>query len=129
MTIWAMTLTTLAGLMGAAGVAAGAAAAHLAGSGPLETAGTYLILHAAAALAIARGQPQDKTFLASASLLIAGAVLFAGDIALRALAGLRLFPMAAPLGGLLLIAGWLTLALAGLRHLATASGGANDRER
>jgi CheY-like chemotaxis protein len=39
-------------------------------------------------------------------------VLFCGDFALRALAGRALFPMAAPAGGILLIAGWLAAATA-----------------
>jgi uncharacterized membrane protein YgdD (TMEM256/DUF423 family) len=49
--------------------------------------------------------------LALAAWLL-GAALFAGDIALRAYVGHRLFPMAAPSGGLLLIIGWLALAAA-----------------
>jgi uncharacterized membrane protein YgdD (TMEM256/DUF423 family) len=40
--------------------------------------------------------------------------LFSADIALRAFAGYRLFPMAAPAGGTLLIIAWLAVALAGL---------------
>jgi uncharacterized membrane protein YgdD (TMEM256/DUF423 family) len=43
-----------------------------------------------------------------------GALLFSGDIALRAFAGHRLFPMAAPSGGALLIGGWALLAIAAL---------------
>jgi uncharacterized membrane protein YgdD (TMEM256/DUF423 family) len=41
---------------------------------------------------------------------VLGATLFSGDIALRALAGHRLFAMAAPSGGMILIAAWLALA-------------------
>jgi uncharacterized membrane protein YgdD (TMEM256/DUF423 family) len=41
-----------------------------------------------------------------------GATLFSGDIALRAFFGHRLFPMAAPAGGMLLIVSWLVFALA-----------------
>jgi uncharacterized membrane protein YgdD (TMEM256/DUF423 family) len=40
---------------------------------------------------------------------VLGAVLFSGDIALRALAGERLFAMAAPTGGLILIGAWVAL--------------------
>ena len=46
------------------------------------------------------------------SLLLLGATVFAGDIALRAFSGNRLFPMAAPIGGSTMILGWLTVALA-----------------
>jgi uncharacterized membrane protein YgdD (TMEM256/DUF423 family) len=43
-----------------------------------------------------------------------GPLLFSGDIALRALVGQRLFPMAAASGGPLLIGGWALLAIAAL---------------
>ena len=45
---------------------------------------------------------------------VLGSVLFSGDIALRALADHRLFPMAAPSGVILLIGGWGLLAIAAL---------------
>jgi uncharacterized membrane protein YgdD (TMEM256/DUF423 family) len=45
---------------------------------------------------------------------IIGGALFAGDVTARAWLGTRLFPMAAPTGGVILIAGWLVLALAAL---------------
>jgi uncharacterized membrane protein YgdD (TMEM256/DUF423 family) len=43
-----------------------------------------------------------------------GAALFAADVAARAYLGHRLFPMAAPAGGIVMIAGWLLVALAAL---------------
>ncbi|MGA7955870.1 MAG: DUF423 domain-containing protein [Xanthobacteraceae bacterium] len=45
---------------------------------------------------------------------VLGAVLFSGDIALRAFTAHRLFPFAAPSGGFILIAAWLGLAGAAL---------------
>ncbi len=45
---------------------------------------------------------------------VLGSTLFAGDLALRAFAGRRLFAMAAPSGGAVLIAAWLLLAAAAL---------------
>jgi hypothetical protein len=39
---------------------------------------------------------------------------FAGDVFARAFIGHRLFPMAAPTGGAILIAAWLALAIAAL---------------
>ena len=50
--------------------------------------------------------------IAAAFGLVIGAALFAGDLTLRQYAGHGLFPMAAPTGGSLLIASWLTLAVA-----------------
>ena len=88
-----------AGLAGAAGVALGAAAAHRVDDPGLATAAQMLVLHAAAVL------------------LIGGALLFAGDIALRGFTGNRLFPMAAPIGGSTMIGGWVVLAIAALAGL------------
>jgi uncharacterized membrane protein YgdD (TMEM256/DUF423 family) len=45
---------------------------------------------------------------------VLGSALFAGDIALRAFVGHRLFPMAAPTGGGVLILAWLALAVAAI---------------
>ena len=42
---------------------------------------------------------------------VLGAALFSGDIALRAFTGHRLFAMAAPTGGTILIIAWLALAV------------------
>jgi uncharacterized membrane protein YgdD (TMEM256/DUF423 family) len=53
-------------------------------------------------------------FLGAAGLFLAGSVLFGGDLSVRALAGARLFPMAAPIGGTLLIFGWALVTLAAL---------------
>ncbi|HZS64129.1 MAG TPA: hypothetical protein VFA53_06495 [Xanthobacteraceae bacterium] len=40
--------------------------------------------------------------------------MFSADVALRAFVGHRLFPMAAPAGGIILLAGWLIVAAAAL---------------
>ncbi len=118
---WAMALVIATGLMGAAGVAAGAAGAHSGGGGNLQTASLYLLVHAAAAAAIALNIWRSMLFLASASLLAGGATLFAGDLSLRTLAGAPLFPMAAPGGGMIMIAGWLLLAISGAVHIGQKS--------
>jgi uncharacterized membrane protein YgdD (TMEM256/DUF423 family) len=43
--------------------------------------------------------------------LAVGALLFAGDLAARHFLDTRLFPMAAPAGGMAMIAGWLLVAI------------------
>jgi uncharacterized membrane protein YgdD (TMEM256/DUF423 family) len=107
-------LIALAGLMGAAGVALAAAAAHAAPAAKLDVAGFMLLFHAAAVLAAVglghQGLLARTAALAAAGGLAIGAALFAGDLALRAFAATRLFPMAAPSGGMILIASWLALA-------------------
>jgi uncharacterized membrane protein YgdD (TMEM256/DUF423 family) len=109
-------LIALAGLMGAAGVVLLAAGAHAAPGAGLDSAGQMLLFHAAAVIAAAAAVTQGLLFrplaLAAAIGLILGAVLFSGDIAMRAFAGHRLFPMAAPTGGFVLIASWVGVAAA-----------------
>ncbi len=50
----------------------------------------------------------------AAGALLVGLALFSGDLAMRALMGQPLFPMAAPTGGVVLMAGWLLAAVAAL---------------
>lgn len=114
MDIWTRILLLLAGLLGAAGVAGAAVAAHVAGGSVLETAAYFLILHAAAlaglvtlALNLARGAVVLRI---GASALALGAILFSGDLASRALLEARLLGGSAPFGGSLMIAGWLVVA-------------------
>jgi uncharacterized membrane protein YgdD (TMEM256/DUF423 family) len=110
-------VAAIAGLLGAAGVAAAAAGAHLGGGQLLETAATFLMIHSAAVLGmVALGQRTTRRSAAglilAAVLLIAGMVLFCGDFAMRALTGRAPFSMAAPSGGILLIAGWVVAGIA-----------------
>ncbi len=118
--IWAAALVLIGSLMGTAGVAAGAMAAHQTGGGLLETASHYLLFHAAPVLAIGLNSYNRKICMTAASLLAFGAVLFSGDLALRALANLKPLAMAAPIGGLILILGWLSLATAGILDIVKA---------
>ena len=109
-------LIALAGVMGAAGVVLLAAGAHAAPGAGLDSAGQMLLFHAAAVIAAAAALQSGLLFrplaLAAAIGLVLGAVLFSGDIAMRAFAGHRLFPYAAPTGGFVLIASWLGVAVA-----------------
>jgi uncharacterized membrane protein YgdD (TMEM256/DUF423 family) len=112
------TLLMLAGLMGAAGVVLAAASAHGTPGSGLDSAGYMLLFHAAAILGGAAVIHQGLTSRPIGSIalcgFVLGAALFAGDVAARAYLGHRLFPMAAPTGGMILIASWLGLALAAL---------------
>jgi uncharacterized membrane protein YgdD (TMEM256/DUF423 family) len=118
-------LIVLAGLMGASGIALAAAAAHVAPGAGLDSAASMLLFHAAAVLGGAALMQQSVLWRPLALLVLAawvvGAALFSGDIALRAFAGHRLFAMAAPSGGIVLIIAWLVLAAAAI--------GASLRER
>ncbi len=109
-------LGALACLAGLLGVAASAAGAHIPGADSLKTAAQFLLFHAPAILALvglgAAGLVRPVLARLAAGLVAAGLCLFSGDLALRALAGHALFPMAAPTGGFALMGGWLMGAVA-----------------
>lgn len=113
-------IALFAGLVGAAGVALAAVAAHRVNDPALATAAPLLVMHASAALAIvalAGRCTRPMAWTIAALLLLAGAALFAGDMTLRAFTGNRLFPFAAPTGGSAMIAGWLMVALSSLLEM------------
>jgi uncharacterized membrane protein YgdD (TMEM256/DUF423 family) len=118
------TLLVLAALMGACGVALAAAAAHAAPGAGLDSAAYFLLFHAVAVLASAalvhHGLLWRPIALIAMAGFVVGGVLFAGDVSMRAFAGHRLFPMAAPAGGTLLILGWLVLAAAAIAAVGRA---------
>ncbi|HTR13664.1 MAG TPA: DUF423 domain-containing protein [Roseiarcus sp.] len=120
-------LATLAAILGAAGVALAAAAAHENGGDLGRTASLFLIMHAAAALAVAAHaghRSANGAFLVCGFLMEFGAALFAADLAARAFAGARLFPFAAPIGGSTTIVSWIALAVAFAAAWAASPGGA-----
>ena len=108
-------LVILDGVMGADGVILAAASAHLPDASRLASASSMLLFHAAAVLAAAalieRGVAHLQIGLVAAFGFVIGAALFAGDLTLRQYVGHGLFMMAAPTGGMLLILGWVTLAV------------------
>jgi len=97
------------GLCGASGVALSAVAAH-AGGANLSTAASFLLFHAPALLALGLFGGALAMRLGGLSLLL-GLALFCGDLVSRVYLGTRLFPYSAPLGGTILIAGWLIVAI------------------
>ncbi|RWM26837.1 DUF423 domain-containing protein [Mesorhizobium sp.] len=105
-------LVLVGGLVGAAGVALSAAAAHRGGAFT-GTAASFLLMHAPVFLAIGLIGGNRSLRIASLVLLV-GLLLFSGDLLARDFLGSRLFPMSAPIGGTLLIAGWLAIAVSAL---------------
>ncbi|THD46998.1 MAG: DUF423 domain-containing protein [Bradyrhizobium sp.] len=96
--------------MGAAGVALAAAGQHTAGGDFARTGAIFLILHAAALLATSAHNLTRCLALAGFALA-AGAILFAADLSARAFFDVRLFPFAVAIGGAVMIAGWIALAI------------------
>jgi uncharacterized membrane protein YgdD (TMEM256/DUF423 family) len=102
-------------LVGALGVALGAFGAHglksiLVANEALstwQTASQYHLLHAVVLLCLSwRKNPPPAAFW----LLAAGLTLFSGSLYVLALTGIRALGAVTPVGGLLLILGWLLLA-------------------
>jgi uncharacterized membrane protein YgdD (TMEM256/DUF423 family) len=108
----------LSGLMGGAGVVLAAVGAHGKPGAGLDNAAHMLLFHATAVLAamalIDAGRLWRPVAIVVLGGWIVGAALFAGDVAMRAFAGIRLFPMAAPTGGTILILSWLALCVAAI---------------
>jgi uncharacterized membrane protein YgdD (TMEM256/DUF423 family) len=119
-------LLVLAGLMGAAGMVLAAAAAHAAPGAALDSAAYMLLFHAVAVIAgvalLQHGLLWRPLSLLVLAAWVLGAALFGGDLAMRAFAGHRLFPYAAPSGGTILIAAWLAFAGAAICALVRKSG-------
>jgi len=113
---WPHALVLLAALTGAAGVSEAAYAAHGSPDPLLQTSSHFLLVHAAAVIAIAAfagSAPfKSRPILLADSLLLFGTILFCGDLSARAMLGTKLFPFAAPIGGTSMILGWLGLAAA-----------------
>jgi uncharacterized membrane protein YgdD (TMEM256/DUF423 family) len=110
-TIASRLLLVAAGVCGALGVAAAAAASH-GGDDNLGIAANFLLLHAPVLIGLSL-MAWNRIAVAAGVVLLIGLVLFAGDLAARSQLGSALFPLAAPLGGGGLIVGWLLVSLAG----------------
>jgi uncharacterized membrane protein YgdD (TMEM256/DUF423 family) len=109
----------IGGIAGSLGVALAAIGSHLPGGELLLTASQMLLFHAPAFLALAclRGAGPRIVVPASVFCLAAGLLFFCGDLSLRTLLGERAFPMAAPIGGGLMILGWTGVATLGILRL------------
>jgi uncharacterized membrane protein YgdD (TMEM256/DUF423 family) len=114
------TLILAAGaILAALGVALGAFGAHALRDsldpvrlGWWNTAVQWHMWHAVALVAISAAPIDERT---PALLIGLGTLIFAGSLYVMALSGLRWLGAVTPIGGLLLIAGWLLLAWGALR--------------
>jgi uncharacterized membrane protein YgdD (TMEM256/DUF423 family) len=115
----------LASLFGALGVAFGAFGTHALrerfAEGTLDTFETgvrYQFYHALALFGVALGVgrwPGSPLPLAAGWLFVAGVIVFSGSLYGLALTGNRRLGAIAPIGGVMLILGWLCLMLAVLQ--------------
>lgn len=108
-------MLAIAAFSAAVAIAAGAFGAHGVTGEPAEwlrTGAFYQLVHAVAVAAmtgriVARGP---------SILLIAGSALFAGTLYAMAFGGPRMLGMITPIGGVLMIAGWIWLGLRPFRR-------------
>lgn len=103
-----MLLVLLAALSGAMAVGAGAFGAHAAQGEAaewLKTGGHYQLIHAVAALVAVQMSARGAGWC-----FVAGGAIFAGSLYLMALGLPRWLGAITPIGGVLLIVGWLWLA-------------------
>jgi len=121
-----------AGCLGVAAVALGAFGAHALRESLLQrqtlnlwqTAVLYHLVHTVALLALAGGKLDSagrlpRLIAAAAGCWIGGIVLFSGSLYGLALGGPRLLGPLTPVGGLLLLAGWVLVIIGGWRSRAT----------
>lgn len=100
----------VSGLTGLSGVALAAAASHGGDTHFLGNASTMCLAHAPVLLALYIGHGAFRTATLAALVLGLGTIVFAGDLVARHYLGERLFPFAAPMGGSLMMFGWLLIA-------------------
>ena len=127
----AKTWLVLGASLGALGVAAGTFGVHYlpkyleaAGASAVlaerqqwwETGVRYQMYHALALLAVAWVADRKKSLLPSLAgmAIFAGTLIFSGCLYALGLTGVRVIGAIVPIGGVLFIAGWIMLAVAGL---------------
>ncbi|MCB9532162.1 MAG: DUF423 domain-containing protein [Myxococcales bacterium] len=115
----------IAGLLGAAAVIAGAFGAHAlrdhvtpARLASWETAVRYQMYHAVALLVLASGRRAPRSGVAGLWML--GTLLFSGSLYLLVATDTPSLGAVTPFGGVALIAGWLVVAVDGLRSVDDA---------
>jgi uncharacterized membrane protein YgdD (TMEM256/DUF423 family) len=82
-----------------------------------ELATSYMFFHGLALIlaGFASARHEDIFIVVSGWLFIGGTVLFQGNLYLISLTGLRVASFLTPVGGLLLLAGWLSFAISALK--------------
>ncbi|MET3924793.1 DUF423 domain-containing protein [Devosia sp. 2618] len=100
-----------AGLAGAVGVMAAAAGSHSGESRNLSAIAMICLAHGPVLLALALAG-RGRVLQVAAGLIALGTLVFAGDLGIREWLGHGAFPGAAPIGGVGMIGGWLTIIVA-----------------
>jgi len=104
----------LAGILGAGGVVAAAAASHTSDDRVLGAIALVALTQAPAALVFGLAAPTGRLLRAGATAIGAGACLFCATLAANHLLDIGLLPMLTPVGGGATALGWVAVAVAGL---------------
>lgn len=104
----------MAGVIGASGIGLAAAANHLDDPRSFSAAATVCLANAPALIGLYAVRGTLRFAPLAALIIVVGVTLFTGDLLLRHFLGERIFPMAAPTGGIAMILGWLVIAVSAL---------------
>jgi uncharacterized membrane protein YgdD (TMEM256/DUF423 family) len=116
----------LAGVFGASAIGAGAFGAHLMKGkfsldllDTFEVAVRYQMYHALALLILAGllAVSSSSALHAAGLFFIGGTIIFSGSLYILVLSGIKAWGAVTPVGGVLLILGWLSLITAALRSV------------
>lgn len=125
-------LAIVAAVLGMLGVVLGAFGAHGLKTvvtaerlGTWNTAVSYQMYHAPVLLlaAVANARLASRLLSAAAGCLLAGVLIFSGTLYLLVWFDLPVLGMITPVGGTLLILGWMLLAIVLARHWSRVAGG------
>jgi len=103
-----------AGLAGAAGIAAAAASSHGGESRNLSAIAMVCLAHGPALLALGLYGVSARLLQAAALLLGLGTLVFSADLMVREMTGAGVLALAAPVGGMLMMLGWLAVIVAAI---------------
>lgn len=102
-----------AGFFGAGGTIAAAGASHTDDARLLGALALIALAHAGVFLAFALSSTTGRLLRSGALIIGTGVGLFSVDLIFRHFFEHALFPMSAPIGGALIIAGWTLISIAG----------------
>lgn len=80
-----------------------------------ETGARYHLMHAAVLLAVGLVPFYNGWSQASGWFFTLGILIFSGSLYILALSGVRIWGAVTPIGGLMLLAGWASLAMAAIK--------------
>ena len=109
----------LGGLWCLLGVVAGSLGAHaleelitkMGGTNNFNLATDYMFYHGFGLMGVGlmKGRSPETPFQFAGWLFVAGSIMFQGNLYLISVSGIRVFQILTPVGGICLMAGWLTL--------------------